>query len=165
MDAVGEDASPTHRTPDKILEGPLSTPIADPQWDGTAQHRSEMDVPVEDPTSDEDENFLVRPSPTSKRPRSADIQNNSTAAGNTTSVGAHSPHLRISHAKLRSLPTPTIELDSDGEEMSSSDGSFSPPATSQMSGAASSCLDLVGTLPSEVGDFLDMVGSDTSSDV
>ena len=38
--------------------------------------------------------------------------------------------------------------------------SFSIPATSQemaTSYSAGSCLDLIGTLPSEVGDFLDMV--------
>jgi hypothetical protein len=163
MDTAGKDASPSQHTPNKTPESSPPSPIADPQWGGTSQHLSEMDVPVEDPTSDEDENFLVHPSPAHPQPLSAKVQSTSTPADDTP-TSAHS-HLRISHAKLRSLPAPTVELDSDGEEMSSSDGSFSLPATSEgMSCAASSYLDLVGTLPSEVGDFLDMVGTNTSSD-
>ncbi|KAI0254354.1 hypothetical protein BJV78DRAFT_1351258 [Lactifluus subvellereus] len=152
VDTAGKDASPSQHTPDKTPESSPPSPIADPQWGGTSQHLSEADVPVEDPTSDEDENFLVRPSPARPQPL----------------YDTPTTHLRISHAKLRSLPAPTVEFDSDGEEMPSSDGSFSLPTTSQgMSCAASdagSYLDLVGTLPSEVGDFLDMVGTDASSD-
>ncbi|KAH9977993.1 hypothetical protein BGW80DRAFT_1249620 [Lactifluus volemus] len=162
-DAVGENASSSQHTRDKILgSSPPPPPIADPQWGGTSQHLAELDFPAEDLASDEDETF-VRSSPAPLRLRSADVRNTSTPASNTPSTSTSTLH--ISHAKLRSIPAPTIELDSDGEEICSSDGGFSPPATSQISGVGRSYFDLVGTLPSEVGDFLDMVGTDTFSDV
>jgi hypothetical protein len=162
-DAVGENASSSQHTWDKILgSSPPPPPIADPQWGGTSQHLAELDFPAEDSASDEDETF-VRSSPAPLRLRSADVRNTSTPASNTPSTSTSTLH--ISHAKLRSIPAPTIELDSDGEEICSSDGGFSPPATSQISGVGRSYFDLVGTLPSEVGDFLDMVGTDTFSDV
>ena len=159
-DAARESASPSQHIRDKILGS--SPPPADPQWGGISPHLAKLDFPAEDPASDEDKTF-VRSSPTPLRLRSADIRNSSTPISNTPSTSTSTLH--ISHAKLRSLPAPTIELDSDGEEISSSNGGFSPPATSQISGAGRSYFDLVGTLPSEVRDFLDMVGTDTFSDV
>lgn len=120
---------------------------------------------VEDPTSNEDENFIVHPSPVSPKSLPGNAENTISPVCDSPSASAHS-HLRISHAKLRSLPDPAVELDSDGEEMSSDD-SLDAPTSSQamiMSSTGSSYLDLVGTLPSEVGDFLNMVDAATSSD-
>jgi hypothetical protein len=129
---------------------------------GTSQPLPEMEIPMEeDPTSPmscEDETSPIHRSPVRRSPAPANVENTISPSDDSPSPVAHS-HARISHAKLRSLPDPAIELDSDGEEMSPT-SSFSIPATSQgmsMSCSASSCLDLIGTLPSEVGDFFDMV--------
>jgi hypothetical protein len=126
-----------------------------------AQPLPEEDIPAEDPRSDEDEDFLVQPSPAHRRPQPANAKDSSSPAGDGPSATART-HLRISHAKLRSLPGPTVGFDSDGEEIFS-DGGFSIPGTSQeisMSSTAGSYLDLVGTLPSAVEDFLDMTDAD-----
>jgi hypothetical protein len=122
-----------------------------------------VDILAEDPTSNEDGNFVVQPSLVRQRPPPANGQNAISLAAGSPSASSSS-QLRISHAKLRSLPDVAVELDSDGEEMSS-DTSFSVPATSQgmSSRTASSYLDLIGTLPSEVGDFLEMIDADNSS--
>ena len=166
MDLVGADSSPQrtlHKTPDSGSPAPCSPsePVADLVSGGMAQPLPEEDIPAEDPRSDEDEDFLVHPSPVRRRRLPANVKDTSSPAGDSPSARAHT-HLRISHAKLRSLPGPTVELDSDGEEVSS-DGGFSIPGTSQensMSCSASSYLDLEGTLPSAVGDFLDMIDAD-----
>jgi hypothetical protein len=131
-------------------------PMVDLELCGTSQPLPEMEIPMEDPTSPtsrDDENSSLR-----RSPPPANAENTISPSGDSPSPVAHS-HVRISHAKLRSLRDPAIELDSDGEEMSST-SSFSIPATSQgmsMSCSSSSCLDLIGTLPSEVGDFFDML--------
>ncbi|KAI9507714.1 hypothetical protein F5148DRAFT_1284872 [Russula earlei] len=150
---VGADRSLSqqslHKSPGRPVPPPSPHLIVDLGRGGVAQHLPKMDFPAEGPTSDEDE----------------DIQATTSAAGASPLTSAHS-RLRISHAKLRSLPSAAVELDSDGEEMSS-DTSITVPATSQgmsMPSSAGSYLDLVGTLPPEVGDFLNMVGSGTSSD-
>lgn len=134
---------------------------------GTSQPLPEMEIPMEDPTSPmsrEDENSPIHPSPVRRSPPPPNVENTICPSDDSPSPVAHS-HARISHAKLRSIPDPAIELDSDGEEMSPT-SSFSIPATSQgmsMSCSASSYLDLIGTLPSEVGDFFDMVDAYASS--
>ncbi len=176
---MGENRSPS-RHPLALRETPESPespaprssaePIVDLEMGGTSQQLPEMEIPMEDPmgpTSREDENSPVHPSPVRRSPPPAttNIQDKDriSLGVDSPSPDAHS-HLRISHAKLRGLPDPAIELDSDGGEMSPT-SSFSIP-TSQgmsMSYSASSCLDLVGTLPSEVGDFLDMVDGYASS--
>ena len=164
MDIVGADSSPPqrtlHKTPDSKGPAPCSSPesVADLGSGGMAQPLPEEDTPAEDSRSDEGEDFLVHSSPVRRRPLPANVKDTSSPAGDGPSASAHT-HLRISHAKLRRLPGPTVELDSDGEEISSDCG-FSIPGTSQeipMSSTAGSYLDLVGTLPSAVGDFLDMI--------
>lgn len=148
---------------------PSSSPVlmVDPSLElcGTSQSPPEMEIPMENPTSStsrEDENSPNHPSPVRRSSSPANVENSISPSDDSPSPVARS-HVRISHAKLRSLPDPAIELDSDGEEMSST-ASFSIPATSQgMSCSASSCLDLIGTLPSEVGDFFDMVDAYPSS--
>lgn len=147
-------------------EGPSSRPSPEPVVDlelcGTSQPLyPEIEIPMEDttsPTSREDDISTIKQSPVRQNSPPANVENTISSSNHGPSpVVAHS-HTRISHAKLRSLPDPTVELDSDGEEMSPT-SSFSP-ATSQgmsMSCSAGSCLDLIGTLPSEVGDFFDMV--------
>jgi hypothetical protein len=122
---------------------------------------SKLDIPaVEDPTSDEGEDFVVNPSPV-RQP--SQLQDSSPSAGRTPSTSTHR-HLRISHAKLRRLPAATVELDSDGEEMSSDTSIDLLPSSPGVSCPASSYLDLHGTLPPEVEEFLDMVGTNASSD-
>ncbi|KAH9963123.1 hypothetical protein BC827DRAFT_144744 [Russula dissimulans] len=165
-DNIGTNRSPLHyvsyKSPDSPVP-PSSPALVDDG--GIAQPLPEMNIPAEDPTSDSDENFS---SPTvRRRPPSATAETvqNTTSRASDNSSGSAYAHIRISHAKLRSLPDSAIELDSDGEEMSS-DSSIVVPLTSQgmsMSSSASSYLDLVGTLPSAIGDFLDMVNSDPSN--
>jgi hypothetical protein len=131
-----------------------------------AQPLPEVNGPAEDPTSDEEEDFLVYPSPVRPQPSPANAKNTTSPTGDDPLASVHT-HLRISHAELRSLPNVTVELDSDGDEISS-DGGFSVPTTSQImliSSTGSSYLDLDGTLPSAVGDFLDMIDTDTFPDV
>jgi hypothetical protein len=116
------------------------------------------------PTSREDDITPINHSPVRRNSPSANVENTISPSNHSPSPVTHS-HTRISHAKLRSLPDPAVELDSDGEEMSPT-SSFSIPAMSEgmsMSGSAGSCLDLIGTLPSEVGDFFDMVDAYPSS--
>ena len=165
---VESDGPPLQHTADKAHEVPSIPPSPKPAAEtqlGKAIPLSKLDVPVNDPTSDEDENFVVHPSPVRQRSL---LHNSSPPASRTSSTPSASTrrrYLRISHAKLRSLPAATVELDSDGEEMSSpgtSIGAF--PSSPRASCQASSYLDLDGTLPSEVQDFLDMVGTDASSD-
>jgi hypothetical protein len=172
MNTIGTDRSPLQRTSHRAPKSPVpcSSPesIAEIGPGEIAQLLHEVDVPAEDrtSTSDEDEEFLVHPSPVRRQPPRANDKDTTSQAGEGPSASTYS-HLRISHAKLRSIPDPTVELDSDGEEMAS-DGSFCVPATSQgmsMSSSTSSYLDLIGTLPSAVEDFLDMVDSDTFSNV
>ncbi|KAI9448239.1 hypothetical protein H4582DRAFT_1899401 [Lactarius indigo] len=156
LNSSKSDGQPLHEIPSM----PLSPePVADTQR-GKATPLSKLDVPVEDPTSDEDENFVVHPSPVRRR---SVLQNPSPPSSFAPSASTRS-HLRISHAKLRSLPAVNVELNSEGEEMSSpgtSIGAFPPsPGASCL---ASSYLDLNETLPSEVEDFLDMVGTNASS--
>lgn len=123
---------------------------------------SKLDIPaVEDPTSDEGEDFVVNPSPVR---RQSQPQNPSPTAGRTPSASTRR-HLRISHAKLRKLPAATVELDSDGEEMSSDTSIDLLPSSPGISCPASSYFDLQGTLPPEVEEFLDMVGTNASSDI
>ena len=162
MDTMGVNRSPSQHASRETLESPAprSSPqfMVDLEMRGTAQHLPEMEILTEGPASREDGNSTVHRSPDRRPPPPANVQNMISLTGDCPSPGAHS-HPRISHAKLRSLPDPAIELDSEGEEMSPA-SSFSIPATSQemtTSYSASSCLDLIGTLPSEVGDFLDMV--------
>jgi len=170
MDNIGIDRSPLHHrshiSPDRHKLSPAL--VADLAPGGIAQPL-ELNTPAAaNPTSDEDENFLASPSPTVRRwPQSAiaeTVQNTSSRTGDS-SLTSPQLHIRISHAKLRSLPDAAVELDSDGEEMSS-DSSIVVPLTSQgmsMASSESSYLDLVGTLPSAIGDFLDMVNSDSSN--
>lgn len=167
-DTMGANRSPSQqplalcKTPESPSPRSSPEPMVDLELCGTSQPLPEMEIPMEDltsPTSREDENSPVR-----RSPPLANVENTISPSDDSPSPVAHS-HARISHAKLRSFPDPTIELDSDGEEMSPT-SSFSIPATSQgmsMSCSASSCLDLIGTLPSEVGDFFDMVDAYTSS--
>ena len=122
---------------------------------------SKLDIPAEDPTSDEGEDFVVDPSPVR---RQSQLQNSSPQTGRTPSVSTHR-HLRISHAKLRKLPAATVELDSDGEEMSSDTSIDLLPSSPGVSCPASSYFDLHGTLPPEVEEFLDMVGTNALSDI
>ncbi len=104
---------------------------------------------------------MVHPSPVR---RGSLVQDSSPPASRTSSSSTRR-HLRISHVKLRSLPAVTIELNSDGEEMSSPGTSINAlPSSPEFPCSASSYLDLVGTLPSEVEDFLDMVGTNASFD-
>ena len=168
MDTMGANRSPSQRAMHIAPESPA--PRSSPELmvnlatGGIAQPLPEAEIPLENPTPREDGNSLVHSTPVRRGPLPEKVQNKISPAGDSPSPGAHS-HSRISHAKLRSLPDSPIELDSEGEEMSPAT-SFSIPATSQemsMSFSASSCLDLVGTLPSEVGDFLDMVDAYPSS--
>ena len=162
---MGANRSPSQQTLHETPESPSSSlfpkPMVDPTLElcGTSQSLPEMEIPTEDPTSPtsrEDETSPNHPSPVRRSPSPGNVENSISPSDVSPSPVARS-HVRISHAKLRSLPDPAIELDSDGEEMSST-ASFSIPATSEgMSCSASSCLDLIGTLPSEVGDFFDMV--------
>lgn len=145
---MGANLSPSQR-PLALCETPetpsrsFPVPMVDLELCGTSQPLLEMEIPMGDstsPASREDGNSSIYLSPVRR----------------CLSPVAHS-HVRKSHAKLRSLPGPAIELDSDGVEMS--------PTSSQgmsMSFSASSGLDLLGTLPSEVGDFFDMVDAYTS---
>lgn len=170
---MGANRSPSQQplalreTPESASSRSSPEPMVDLELCGTSQSLPEMEIPMEDPTSPtsrEDENSSTHPSPVRRSPPPANVKNPISPADGSPSPLAHS-HARISHAKLRSLPDPAIELDSDGEEMSPT-SSFSIPATSQgmsMSYSASSCLDLIGTLPSEVGDFFDMVDTYASS--
>jgi len=167
IDTTGAESSPRqptlHKTPESPAAPPSPESITDQESGGISQVLPEDEIPAEGPTSDEDEDFLVHPSPVRRQPP-ASVKNMSSPADDGPSASAHS-HLRISHVKLRSIPDATVELDSDGEEMSS-DTDFNLPATSQgapMSCAGSSYLDLVGTLPSAVGDFLDMIDADAFS--
>ena len=149
----------SHKAPESPC--PLSSAelMTDLGLGGTAQPLPDAEISMETQG-----NSLVHSTPVRRGPLPEKVQNKISPAGDSPSPGAHS-HSRISHAKLRSLPDSPIELDSEGEEMSPAT-SFSIPATSQemsMSFSASSCLDLVGTLPSEVGDFLDMVDAYPSS--
>jgi len=172
---MGANRSPSQQPP-ALCETPQSPssrsspePLVDLELCGTSQPLPEMEIPMEDPTSPtsrEDENSPIRsvPSLVRRSPPLANVENTISPSDDSPSPVAHS-HARISHAKLRSLPDPAIELDSDGEEMSPT-SSFSIAATSQgmsMSRSESSCLDLFGTLPSEVGDFFDMVDAYASS--
>jgi hypothetical protein len=173
IDTLGENRSPSRQplalcgTPKGSSPRSSPEPMVDLELCGTSQPLPELEIPMEDPTSPtsrEDENPPIHPSSVRRSPPPANVENTISPSHGSPSPVAHS-HTRISHAKLRSLPDPAIELDSDGEEMSST-SSFSIPATSQgmsMSCSASSCLDLVGTLPSEVGDFFDMVDAYPSS--
>jgi hypothetical protein len=178
IDTMGANRSPSQqplalrKTPESPSSRSSSEPMVDPSLElcGTSQPPSEKETPVEDPTSPttrEDENSPVHPSPVRRSPPPANAENTiSPSDDSSPSPAVARSHARISHAKLRSLPDPAIELDSDGEEMSPTSSSFSIPATSQgmsMSCSASSCLDLIGTLPSEVGDFFDMVDAYPSS--
>jgi len=168
-DNIGTNRSLLHYVSYKSPDSPVppSSPalVADLAPGGIAQPLPEMNIPAVDPTSDSDENFS--PPAVRRRPLSATaetVQDTTSRASDNSSGSAHA-RIRISHAKLRSLPDSAIELDSDGEEMSS-DSSIVVPLTSQgmsMSSSASSYLDLVGTLPSAIGDFLDMVNSDPSN--
>jgi len=170
IDTTGAEAesSPRQRTLHKTPEGlePRSSPesITDQESGGISQVLLEGEIPAEDLTSDEDADFLAHPSPVRRRQTPASAKNPCSPADDGPSASTHTL-LRISHAKLRSIPNPTVELDSDGEEMSS-DTHFNLPTTSQgvpMSCAGSSYLDLVGTLPSAVKDFLDMIDTDAFS--
>jgi hypothetical protein len=159
---MGANRSPSQQALHIALESPAprSSPklIVDLVMGGTAQPLPEAQTPIESPTPREDGNSLVHSTPVRRRSPPEKVQNEISPVGDSPSQITHS-HSSISHAKLRSLPDPTVELDSEGEEMSPN-SSFSIPAMSQemsSSFSASSCLDLVGTLPSEVGDFLDMV--------
>jgi hypothetical protein len=153
------DGPPPQPISDKTQGVPSIPPSSETATD-KATHVSKSDVPaVEDPTSDEDEDVVVHPSPVRRR---SPLKNSSPPASCTPSASTRR-HLRISHAKLRSLPAATVELDSDGEEMSSDTSIDVFPSSPGVSCPASSYLDLNGTLPSEVEDFLDMVGTNTSS--
>jgi hypothetical protein len=162
MDTVGANRSPSQHALRKTPESPAlrssPEPVVNLEMGGTAQPLPEVEILTKDPPSRENGSPLVHSSPVRRPPLPANVQNTISPAGDCPSPSAHS-HPSISHAKLRSLPDAAIELDSEGEEMSPA-LSFSIPAMSQemsSSFSASSCLDLVGTLPSEVGDFLDMV--------
>lgn len=165
IDNMGAGSSPQQRTLQlqKTPGGPApcSSPeyIPDQESGGISQALPEGEIPAEDYG---DEDLFVRPSPVRRRqPSPASVKNTCSPADDGPSTSKHTL-LRISHAKLRSIPNATVELDSDGEEMSS-DTDFNLPATSQMSYAGSSYLDLVGTLPSAVEDFLDMIDTDAFS--
>jgi hypothetical protein len=147
---------PQQHIPDKSRRVSSIPPPHEP----AATPHPKLDVPVvEGPTSDEDENIAVLPSPVCQPL----LQSSNPPAGRTPSASTRR-HLRISHAKLRSLSAATVELDSDGEEMSSDTSIDVFPSSPGVSCPATSYLDLNGTLPSEVGDFLDMVGTNASSD-
>ena len=173
IDAMGQNQLPSQQplTLCKTPEGPSPRSSPEPMVDlelcGTSQPLPEMEIPMENPTSPtsrEDKNSPIHPSPVRRSLPPANVESTISPSHGSPSPVARS-HTRISHAKLRSIPDPAIELDSDGEEMLST-SSFSIPATSQgmsMSCSASSCLDLIGTLPSEVGDFFDMVDAYPSS--
>jgi hypothetical protein len=175
FDTMGANRSPSQQplalcdTQESPSSRSSPEPMVDLELCGTSQALPEMEIPMEDPTSPtsrEDENSPIHPSSVRRTPPPAnvEVENTISPSDDSPSPVAHS-YARISHAKLRSLPDPAIELDSDGEEMSST-SSFSIPATSQgmsMSCSASSYLDLIGTLPSEVGDFFDMVDAYASS--
>lgn len=155
MGVLESDGPPPQHVSDKAQGVRSIPPSPEPAADKVTP-LSKSDVPVaEDPTSDEGENFVVDPSPVRRR--------SSPPAGCTPSASTHR-HLRISHAKLRSLPPATVELDSDGEEMSSDTNIDEFPSSPGGSCPASSYFDLNGTLPREVEDFLDMVGTNVSSD-
>jgi hypothetical protein len=170
IDTMGANRPPSQQplalreTPESPSSRSSPEPMVDLELCGTSQPLPEMEIPTS-PTSREDESFPNHPTPVRRSPPPPNVENTIPPSdGSPSSPVAHS-HTRISHAKLRSLPDPAIELDSDGEEMSPN-SSFSIPATSQgmtMSCSASSCLDLIGTLPSEVGDFFDMVDAYASS--
>ena len=162
MSTVVANRSPSQhalrKTPESPAPRPSLEPMVDLEMGGTAQPLPEVETPTEGPPSREDGSPSVHPSPVRRPSLPANVQSPVSPAGDCSSPSAHS-HPSISHAKLRSIPDAAIELDSEGEEMSPA-LSFSIPATSQemsTSFSASSCLDLVGTLPSEVGDFMDMV--------
>jgi hypothetical protein len=163
IDNMEAGSSPQQRTlPLQKTPGgpaPRSSPesITDQESGGISQALPEGEISAEDYG---DEDFLVRPSPVRQRQPPASVKSTCSPADDGPSTSRHTL-LRISHAKLRSIPNATVELDSDGEM--SSDTDFNLPATSQMSCAGSSYLDLVGTLPSAVGDFLDMIGTDAFS--
>ena len=171
VDATSVNGSPSQqplalcKTPERPSH-PSPEHMVDLESCGTSQPLPEMGTPVEGPTyptSRKDEKSPIHLSPVRRTPPAANIENTISPSDDSPPV-SHS-HTRISYAKLRSLPDPAIELDSDGEEMSST-SSFSIPATSQempMSFSSSSCLDLIGTLPSEIGDFFDMVDAYASS--
>jgi hypothetical protein len=168
VDTMDANRSPSQQplafceTPESPCSHLSPEPMVDIELCGTSQPLPEMEIPIENPTgptSRKDE-----PSPLRRSPPPATVENTIIQSDDNSSPVAHS-HTRISHAKLRSLPDPAIELDSDGEEMSPT-SSFSILTASQdmsMSCSASSCLDLIGTLPSEVGDFFDMVDAYNSS--
>jgi len=166
IDTTGAESPPRQHTLHKTPEGPepRSSPesITDQESGGISQVLLEGEIPAEDLTSDKYEDFLVHPSPVHRRQPPASVKNPCSPVddGPSASTSTHTL-LRISHAKLRSIPNATVELDSDGEEMSS-DTDFNLP-TSLMSCAGSSYLDLVGTLPSAVEDFLDMIDTDAFS--
>jgi hypothetical protein len=164
VSVLESDGPPSQHISDKthgVPTIPPPKPAADTQL-GKATPHSKLDVPVEDPTSDEDENFVVHPSSV----RQWSLPQNSSPPASYTPSASTRRHFRISHAKLRSLPAATVELDSDGEEMSSPDTSIGAfPSSPGVSYPASSYLDLDGTLPPEVKDFLDMVGTNASSDI
>jgi hypothetical protein len=172
IDTVGANRSPSQQplalceTPEIPSSCSSPEPMVDLDLCGTSQPLPELEIPIEDPTSPasrKDETSSNHTSPVCPSPPPANVENTISPSDRSSSPVAHS-HARISHAKLRSLRDPAIELDSDGEEMSPTTSSFSIPATSQgMSCSASSCFDLIGTLPSEVGDFFDMVDAYASS--
>lgn len=168
MNNMGANRSSSQHTSRKTRESPAPRPspelMVDLEMGGTAQPFPGVETPTEGPPSREDGSSSVHPSPVRRPSLPANVQSPISPAGDCSSPSAHS-HPSIPHVKLRSLPDAAIELDSEGEEMSPA-LSFSIPATSQemsTSFSASSCLDLVGTLPSEVGDFMDMVDAYASS--
>ncbi|KAH9050008.1 hypothetical protein EDB84DRAFT_1450453 [Lactarius hengduanensis] len=163
VNASKSDGPPLQNVSDETHEipsMPLSPGPATDTQRGKPTPLSRLDVPVEDPTSDEDENFVVHPSPVRRR---SPLQDRSPPTSCTPSASTRR-HLRISHAKLRSLPSISVELNSDGEEMSSDTSVDAFPFSPGTSCPASSYLDLDGTLPSEVEDFLNMVDTNASSD-
>ncbi|KAI0269185.1 hypothetical protein BC834DRAFT_967830 [Gloeopeniophorella convolvens] len=167
-----EEHSPGYspQTPAKILDNvPLvSSPGGMPErsshsQQGYALPLLQVGIPLdyEDPTSEEEENFLVNPSPIRRRMSPSTTHDIAISASATTSRRVYSG-LRISHAKLRCLPDLPASLDSDGAGLSFPDDDFSLPMTSQdMSSGVGSYLELVGTLPPEVTDFLDMIGPES----
>ena len=164
VSVLKSDRRPSQHISDKthgVPTIPLSPKPATVTQLGKATPFSELGVPAGDPASDEDETFVVHSSPVRQR----SLLRNSSPPASCTPSASTRHHLRISHAKLRSLPAPAVELDSDGEEMSSPGTSIDAFPSSQGGYyPASSYLDLDGTLPSEVEDFLDMVGTNASSD-
>ncbi|KAN0127484.1 hypothetical protein V8E53_014696 [Lactarius tabidus] len=160
VSTLESDELPLQHKPDEPHRVSSIPPSPEPPAD-KAIPLSKSDIPdVEDPTSDEGENFVVNPSPVR---RQSQLQASSPSASHTPSASTHR-HLRISHAKLRRLPAAAVELDSDGEEMSSDTSIDMLPSSPGVSCPASSYLDLHGTLPPEVEEFLDMVGTNASSD-